>query len=78
MQNSEEYIVPTRIMSSIIKFLYPSESTGVFPKVFYFITKPEDVLKRTSRSCKVCKVKYQFAAEVKIKHKKGNKSSKSR
>ena len=45
VQNSDEHIVPTRTMRSIIKSPKPSQSTGVFPKVCLFCNQARTRIK---------------------------------
>ena len=52
-RNSGQHIVLTKIMRSTIKSLKPSQSTGVFPKVSFFVIKLENVLKGKSSGCPV-------------------------
>ena len=45
LQNSDEHIVPTQIMKSVIKYPKPSQSTGVFPKVCLFCNQARKRIK---------------------------------
>ena len=46
VQNSDEHIIPTQIMRSIIKSPKPSQSTGVFPKVCLFCNQARKRIKQ--------------------------------
>ena len=111
VQNSDEHIVPTQIMRSIIKSPKRSQSAGVFPKVCLFCNQARKRIKGKEQELSsaesnnfeqnirkytkwqgdqmlsvrlsnvvfsekeikyhgICRVKYQAAAEAKIKHKK--------
>ena len=45
VQDSDQHIVPTRIMRSVIKSPEPSQSTGVFPKVCLFCNQARKRIK---------------------------------
>ena len=45
VQDSDEHIVPTRIMRSVTKSPEPSQSTGVFPKVCLFCNQARKRIK---------------------------------